>query len=177
MKKVWYLANENNWRMYYSDTDSYHHGFKDVDKLGEAYENAYGKPLYGSGLGQFQSDFELNNVPEGTEIYSDVLIVIGKKNYFDHIVGYHEGKLVGSKNHMRCKGITGPGLDYHAQQKENSPDNIDKKDGVELFYTEMTKDIEQRILLNPPGKSLFDHRREGVYTKKPCYRTLCNSEV
>jgi hypothetical protein len=142
-------------------------------KLAAIYEKVYCKKLYGKQLGQFSSDFELSDVPDGTTIYSEKSIFIGKKNYYDKIVGYHKGVKVGSKSHMRLKGVTEAGLLNHVNILENSEYNHDRKEGCEILYEQMSVNIKHKILLNPVGKVLFDTSHDlGVFTKKECYRTV-----
>jgi hypothetical protein len=57
MNEVMCLAEDNNIKMFYQDTDSQHMNQSDVMKLSELFRAKYDRELIGKRLGQFHSDF------------------------------------------------------------------------------------------------------------------------
>jgi hypothetical protein len=56
MKEVMYLAEDNDIKMFYQDTDSCHMNQSDVIKLSELFKDKYSRELIGKRIGQFHSD-------------------------------------------------------------------------------------------------------------------------
>ena len=81
MNQVMCLADDQNIKIYYQDTDSMHIDAPKVDKLNTLYKDKYGKDLIGDDLGQFHNDFDPDEWKG--KGYKDVvsvgLIAIGKK--------------------------------------------------------------------------------------------------
>lgn len=91
MNEVMCLAENIGCMIYYQDTDSMHILKGDVDKLAIAYERTYQRPLIGSALGQFHSDFPTlagATMPLARESW-----FIGKKLYIDELVNTFPSKL------------------------------------------------------------------------------------
>ena len=57
MKQVMCLADDQNIKIHYQDTDSMHIEAHKVDMLNRLYKRKYGKELIGEELGQFHNDF------------------------------------------------------------------------------------------------------------------------
>ena len=114
MNEVMCLAEDNGIEIFYQDTDSMHIHLKDVPKLGELFEQTYGRKLIGSDLGQFHSDF----TPINKEIpWATSSIFCGKKSYLD-CLSDSTGAIA---FHARMKGITMEAIQFKAN--ETFPDS------------------------------------------------------
>ena len=144
MNEVMCLAEDNNIPIYYQDTDSMHLLQKDVGRLGELFEKEYGRPLIGSNLGQFHSDFNSINPAVKEMPRADCSIFCGKKSYIDLLVDTENN--VGF--HCRMKGIPMeslevrantqfPGLSVHydKQLRLFVPNGNKKYNGIPQTYT------------------------------------------
>lgn len=98
MNEVMCLAEDIDCEMLYTDTDSIHIMDKDIKKLEKAYKNLYKRPLIGSDMGQFHTDFEKIN---GKPAHSILFIGLGKKSYLDVLMNDDRD----TKFHIRMKGI------------------------------------------------------------------------
>ena len=99
MNEVMCLAEDNNINIYYTDTDSMHMDFDEVDRLGDLFLQQYNRQLIGKRLGQFHTDFELVN--SKGKIWAEDSIFLGKKTYIDKLVD----EAGNSGYHIRMKGI------------------------------------------------------------------------
>ena len=102
MADVMYLGEDIGCDIYYTDTDSMHVKYEDVEKLENAYFEKYNKVLCGKEMGQFHIDFDMANCDN---IYSDLFIGLGKKCYIDRLRG--TDKTTGKERidyHVRMKG-------------------------------------------------------------------------
>lgn len=105
MNEVMCLAEDNDIKIYYQDTDSMHMLDSDIPKLESLFRYKYGRELAGKSLQQFSSDFE---APKGYEkAISKTCIIVGKKCYIDIIessgISNPEDKHI--DEHIRMKGI------------------------------------------------------------------------
>jgi len=92
MNQIMYLAEDLNIDIYYTDTDSIHIDAEGKERLGEAYEQMYHKPLYGKELGQMSTDW-------GSEaVVGEHCYFLAKKIYCDVL---NDGKI-----HFKMKGVT-----------------------------------------------------------------------
>ena len=100
MNRVMCLAEQNDIRIFYQDTDSMHLFESDVKLIAKLYEEKYGQELIGESMTQFHNDFDGFNGSVGA-IHSRKLIALGKKSYLDILVDEqgNEGY------HIRLKGI------------------------------------------------------------------------
>ena len=104
-------AEQSGLDLYYQDTDSLHIQQKDLELLATKFEEKYNRPLIGSDLGQFHSDFDSIATPEQIkecadkgikyEVWSKKLIALGKKSYLDIL----EDNLGNTGYHARMKGV------------------------------------------------------------------------
>ena len=80
MSRVMCLAEDLNLNIYYTDTDSIHIDYDDVNILQKAYNKKYNTELIGKNIGQFHIDFDdkLQGV-KCIDVHSDYLIALGKK--------------------------------------------------------------------------------------------------
>lgn len=113
MNEVFNVANDNNLPIYYTDTDSLHMNMDDVPRLERAYRDRYNKELNGKNLGQFHTDFSLDNA--ATEIYATKSIFLGKKSYIDVLESTDNKGDIITGFHIRLKGITQEGIDDQAK--------------------------------------------------------------
>jgi hypothetical protein len=171
MNEVFNTANDNNYPIYYTDTDSIHMNFDDVKPLEDKYREKYGKELNGKNLEQFHIDFDLHGAC--SEIYATKSIFLGKKSYIDYLESTDEkgNKITGY--HKRLKGITEEGLEYTAKKysKDKNPEYF-------KLYEDLAKGKEIEILLNPHNveknktKVLFEFKDGTVKTKSQFIRKV-----
>lgn len=166
MNEVFNVANDNNYPIYYTDTDSLHCNLEDVPKLEAKYKERYNKELNGKNLEQFHTDFDLNGACG--EIYATKSIFLGKKSYYDKLESKDKDGNTITGQHIRLKGITEEGLEHTAK----------KYNGYENLYTELSKGEKIKIILNPfdesknKNKVLFDFKEGKVSTKKEFTREV-----
>lgn len=117
MNEVMCLAEDNNIKIYYQDTDSMHLPDKDIELLSNEFKKKYNRELIGKNLGQFHSDFNFEVKKNGVKvdlknIVSTELIVLGKKCYIDKLRGEDiEGNYY-FDYHIRLKGVNKDGIDF-----------------------------------------------------------------
>ena len=99
MNEVFCLAEDNNMKIFYQDTDSGHYYEKDISILQKLFNEKYGRELIGKNLGQFHSDFA--EVDKGHESKAYKSIFVGKKTYIDML----SNDLNNIAFHCRMKGI------------------------------------------------------------------------
>lgn len=122
MNEVICLCEDNNYEIYYQDTDSMHMYEDDIKKIEEKFYEKYNRHLIGQNMGQFHSDFEIDGVKNA---YSNELIILGKKSYIDKLQGYDENNNLILNYHIRMKGIPNTTIDYEVlNQKFKNPINL-----------------------------------------------------
>jgi len=109
MNEVMCCAEDNGIDIYYQDTDSMHLKDADIPKLGEAFQTKYDRILIGDALGQFHSDFELNDCKN---IVCTRSIFLGKKCYIDELQGTNKNGEKETGYHIRMKGIPEKVIEY-----------------------------------------------------------------
>jgi len=160
MNELFDVANSNQYVLYYTDTDSIHMDYDDVEMLAKKYEEKYNRKLVGKKLGQFHIDFNMKN--SSSEIYAIKSIFLGSKCYIDVLESKNkQGKTI-RDIHYRMKGITVAGLNHEAKKYCN---------GMFGLYTDLIK-TAKNILLNPKGSISFGYKGHRVYTKKKFKRKL-----
>lgn len=114
MNRTMCTAEDIGIKMMYTDTDSIHMNDGDIQPLGEAFEKKYGRRLYGENLGEFNSDFEMEDCKN---VYSEALITLGKKCYCDALVGtdVETGETV-RDYHFRMKGVSSGSIKYKCEE-------------------------------------------------------------
>jgi len=103
MNEVMTIAQDNNIKIYYQDTDSMHIQENGVDKLVKLFKKEYGRELNGDYLGQFHTDFSAP-CDKGSDISSVESYFLGKKCYIDKLEFIKDGVLT-HDYHIRLKGI------------------------------------------------------------------------
>lgn len=167
MNEVFDIANENEYPIYYTDTDSLHCNMDDVPKLEANYELKYNKKLNGTALEQFHTDFALDGACG--EIYATKSIFLGKKSYMDVLESVDKNGNKISGTHIRLKGITEAGLEHTSK---------DYKDGYFGLYQDLAKGTKKKIILNPfdkdknKNKVLFEFKQGRVSTRKEFAREV-----
>lgn len=110
MNEVMCCAEDNGIELYYQDTDSMHLKDVDISKLSNSFKSKYNRELIGKDLGQFHSDFQMDDCKDIIAIES---IFLGKKCYIDKLEGTNVN--TGEKEidyHIRMKGIPSSVITY-----------------------------------------------------------------
>jgi hypothetical protein len=125
MNEVICLGEDIGCNLFYQDTDSIHLLDRDINRLEEAFKLKYNRELIGKKLGQFHSDFSMEGCKD---VYSTKLIVLGKKCYYDRLVGTDKksGEIVNGE-HIRMKGVSDISIYDYAEQHNISVENIYEK--------------------------------------------------
>lgn len=160
MNEVFDIANNNEYPIYYTDTDSLHCNCEDVPRLEADYKKIYNKDLNGTKLEQFHTDFNLEGAE--SEIYATKSIFLGKKSYIDILESKDKNGNIITGFHIRLKGITKEGLEGEAKKYDTSYFGL---------YEDLAKGKEIEITLNPydsdnqKQKVLFEYKKGAVQFK------------
>jgi len=166
MNEIFNICNDNNYIVYYTDTDSIHLDFKDVESLESKYKEKYNKNLNGTNLEQFHPDFDLDGADN--IIYSTEFLCLGKKSYIDKLECINKDGSKINDYHIRLKGITESGLN-HEVKKYNG-------DYMEM-YQHIADGNKINFLLNPKyEKPLFDFKNGAVSTRSNFIREVKRQE-
>lgn len=103
MNEVMCLAEDNDIKIFYQDTDSIHLYGEDINKLSLLYKQTYDRDLIGKNMGQFHSDFSVSE-KDAKNIEAIESIFIGKKCYIDKLK-YNINDEERYDYHIRIKGI------------------------------------------------------------------------
>jgi hypothetical protein len=104
MNEVMCLAEDNDLKIYYQDTDSMHIEQQHIKILANKYKTLYGRELIGKNMGQFHSDFEVKGADKDYEINAVESIFLGKKAYIDKLEYKLDGEIK-YDYHIRMKGM------------------------------------------------------------------------
>ena len=85
MNEVMCLAYDIGCKIYYQDTDSMHIVKEDLERLERTFEEKYHRPLKGTNLGQFHTDFASFTGREDVQ-HAIESIFLMKKNTHTHSV-------------------------------------------------------------------------------------------
>ena len=168
MCQVMCLAEDHNLNMYYTDTDSIHIDYDQVEKLGIEFKNKYNKELIGKNIGQFHIDFD--DKLQGRKcdnVYSDYLIALGKKIYVDRLVG--TDIKTGDKvydYHIRLKGVSNNSI-LHKARKDYGGD-------IMKLYEDLTINKVDFDLLCDGMKCSFDMRNDLTITNRDKFERTIN---
>jgi len=168
MNEVMCLAEDNNIKLYYQDTDSIHIKDCDIKKLESIYNTKYKRELIGKNLGQFHSDFDLKGCDDVKAIKS---IFLGKKCYIDVLEGTtKEGnKQIGY--HIRMKGIPNKVIEYTS--KKLNYNNV--YDMYKDLYDGKTISFD---LTNDGTKANFKFNKDytintlSIFTRNICFKNI-----
>jgi hypothetical protein len=162
LNEVFDIATSLKFPIYYTDTDSIHLRYNDVQPIEDAFRNKYKRELNGDQLGQFHIDFNFDEAVG--EIYAVKSIFLGKKCYIDMLEGKNAKGETIHTYHYRLKGATKEGMKYEA----------DKYYGGDMFklYEHLIDNTIHKMILNPDDKFmvLYDKgkpktREAGKFTR------------
>lgn len=125
MNEVMCLAEDNEMKIYYQDTDSMHIEDRHIEPLSKLYEEKYGRTLIGKNMGQFHSDFSSDKIKEN--IIAVKSLFLGKKCYIDVLEGEDENGNVVQDYHMRMKGVNDIAIKYYCLTNNINPYELYKK--------------------------------------------------
>ena len=115
MYEVMTLAEDNNYPVYITDTDSLHIDTDKVPLLGEKFKEKYGRELIGEELGQFHTDFDMDKkLGAVDEIIAVESIFLGKKAYIDKLQSRNKDGEIVIDHHIRLKGIPNDSIIHKA---------------------------------------------------------------
>lgn len=107
MNEVMCLAEDNEIKIFYQDTDSMHLFDKDVKPLGELFKKKYNRELIGEAMGQFHTDFSVED-SERDKSYSITAVeslFLAKKTYIDKLEYKTKLGEIKHEYHIRAKGV------------------------------------------------------------------------
>lgn len=174
MQEIFDIANDCNFPIYYTDTDSIHMLKSDIEPLSIEFKNRYNRVLVGSQMGQFHNDFKMDGCKN---IDSLKFIACGPKSYIDLIQG--TDKITGELKqdvHIKLKGITKAGIEDKIKMiiyKNKDIKKIYKKDkekarimaSIRLFEL-LAKGQKFRFYLNPTEfDPSFEFTKDGVRSR------------
>ena len=161
MNEVFYIMDENELKMLYTDTDSIHMLDEDVPKLAEGYKNHFKRELIGKNLGQFHSDFDLKGaVGDPTSIWN---VSLAPKCYLDVLKGKNDKGADIYSTHIRLKGVTETGID----SKINEYKQTSYIERAKALYTDLAKGKEIEFTLNPSeDKVMMEYVQGGIRTRE-----------
>lgn len=107
MNEVMCLAEDNGIKIFYQDTDSMHLYDKDVETLGKLFKVEYGRELIGEAMGQFHTDFEVDDDDRDKSypITATESLFLSKKTYIDKLEYKTKSGEIKYGFHIRAKGI------------------------------------------------------------------------
>lgn len=115
MNEVMCLAEDNNLLIKYQDTDSMHIPSKDVKVLGKKFKQKYGRELIGNQLGQFHTDFDMDDACGDIKAIDSIFL--SKKNYCDKLQSLNKDGEIITDYHIRMKGIPEDCIKYKADNE------------------------------------------------------------
>ena len=125
MNEVMCLAEDNEMKIYYQDTDSMHIEDRHIEPLSKLYEEKYGRTLIGKNMGQFHSDFSSDKIKK--DIIAVKSLFLGKKCYIDVLEGEDENGIIVQDYHMRMKGVNDIAIKYYCLTNNINPYELYKK--------------------------------------------------
>ena len=150
LHEVLNICSENNYNVYYVDTDSMHIDKNCIEPLRTKYRLKYNRELIGKNLGQFHSDFDIK-CPHTEQVYSTKTILLGKKVYCDELLC---PECLKESVHFRVKGVPSYAVITQAEAMHCT---------IFELYCEMTKQIIT-FILNPAGHVKIAVKITGVIT-------------
>ena len=134
MNEVMYCAEDKNIELYYTDTDSIHMNYDDVEPLSKYFNEKYNRVLCGKQLGQFHIDFDLAG--SVGDIKSIKSVFLGKKCYMDLLESKDKDGNVIYGEHLRMKGIPEASIHYTCKIRGQTPYDLymDLYEGKEVLF-------------------------------------------
>jgi len=170
MNEVFSLMNDNEYPVYYTDTDSIHMLQKDVIPLSQKYKDKFSRDLIGKNLGQFHTDFDMPKNKLGQEydnVFSIKHIPIRPKIYLDVLQGTNTvtGEIE-YDTHCRIKGITKAGLRVQVENRMKEK-SINKIQATLDLFNDLKNGKRVDFVMNPTDHDVcFEFSKDGVKTKK-----------
>jgi hypothetical protein len=163
MNEVMTISEDNNLKIYYQDTDSMHIEEENIEILQKEFKIKYERELIGKDMGQFHSDFNLDNCKDICAIKS---IFLGKKSYIDELEGIDKkgNKITGY--HIRMKGIPESCIHYTVNKyKLNNPFELYEKllKGEEVSFDLTEEDNKANFKFNKDGS--INTISKGLFTR------------
>ena len=115
MNEVMCLAEDNDLKIYYQDTDSMHIDYDDVAVLEKKFQEKYHRILTGKKLGQFHIDFDLKGAVKDIKAINSIFL--GKKCYLDELQSEDKDGNIITSYHIRMKGVPNATILYTAEQR------------------------------------------------------------
>jgi DNA polymerase elongation subunit (family B) len=142
MNEVLDICNDEDFPVYYMDTDSLHLKQKNVPKLAKIYKKKYNRELIGKNLGQMHEDFDFDN---HDDLISNYSVFYDKKVYLDIITGKNRdtGKIE-QKVHVRMKGVNICGLANTVKEF----DETDSIKGHKKLFEKLIENSEHNAKVN-----------------------------
>jgi hypothetical protein len=162
MNEVMDVANDNDIKIYYQDTDSMHIERDQVKLLESKYLETYDKVLQGSNMGNFHGDFDMKGAC--SDIYSVQSVFMGKKFYYDKLESKDKDGNIFHDYHVRMKGITKEGIEHSKNKKIYG--------SYEAIFDRLIQGKKIKFLLNPKDKCMFEFNSQGVCTRGKFIRTV-----
>jgi len=146
MNEVFDVMNTNQLQVFYTDTDSIHMLKKDVEPLAKAYREEYNRELVGKNLGQFHTDFSMEDCKD---VYSIKHIPLGSKCYMDLLVGTDEKTGVTKQDvHIRMKGINERAFKHEVEKRIQKKDELTTIQATIEIYQDLAKGKSIEFILN-----------------------------
>jgi len=137
MNEVMCLAEDNDMKVYYTDTDSIHIEDKHIIPLSLMYEEKYERKLIGKAMGQFHTDFKSKIIKKN--IMAVKSIFLGKKCYIDVLEGIDDDGKIVQDYHIRMKGVNSAAIKYYCLHNNINPyqlyEKLYKNECIELDLT------------------------------------------
>tara|TARA_R110001592_G_scaffold4067_1_gene22813 strand:+ start:405 stop:3713 length:3309 start_codon:yes stop_codon:yes gene_type:complete len=161
--EVLYTAEDNDIEIFYVDTDSTHMYQKDIPKLRKHFNEKYGRELIGKDMGQFHSDFEMNDCKK---VHSNYFIGLGKKCYLDCLVGEDNKGKIKNDYHIRMKGISKVAIEDYSDQHNLK---------IEEIYEKLYEGDKLEFDLLARGKAIkFKYNKDlSVSSQRKFKRAVC----
>lgn len=118
MNEVMCLAEDNDLKIYYQDTDSMHIDYDDVEVLEKKFQEKYHRILTGKQLGQFHIDFDLKGAVKDIKAINSIFL--GKKCYIDELQSEDADGNIITDYHIRMKGVPNATILYTAEQRNQT---------------------------------------------------------
>jgi len=158
MNEVMTLAEDNDIKIFYQDTDSMHIDNDKVQHLAELFKETYNRDLIGKSMGQFHCDFEPYSGKDA--LYAIRTIILGKKSYYDKVFYgediYHD--------HYRMKGIPPMIVAHRAKELAESKDSTIEpgESPIEYLYRLLYDDVEVTFDLLANNAISFKKSKDGT---------------
>lgn len=156
MNELICLAEDNDYPVYYQDTDSIHIKTSNIEQLKIKYKDMYNRDLMGKNANQFHPDFTVD--VEGADedsLVSKCFIGIGKKVYYDRVIGNTFDGVDINEDYRKMKGVSN-----HIVKHTADKNGWSMRELFERHYTGEAITYD----LNAGGRIRFDKGKSQIYT-------------